>query len=155
MSSNQLDILENILFLKKNSLFNSMNTRELKAVAAICHSHHFTKNETVVTQGEVGDTMYLIKEGEVSVMSVQDGEPVELAVLSTGESFGEMAMFDAEMRSATVIAKKECTLLSINSSDITDLLQIYPEIAIAVIKTLVKRLRGTIGQIRDLSREKL
>lgn len=151
MSKEKLDILENILFLKKNPLFSTMNTRELKAVASICNSHSFAKGETIVTQGDVGDSMYLIKSGEVSITHTKEGDTVQLATLKAGESLGEMAMFEAEIRTASAVAHVDSELLSIENNDFIDLLQIYPGISLGVIKTLVKRLRNTIHKVQELA----
>lgn len=151
MSKEKLDILENILFLKKNPLFSTMNTRELKAVASICNSHSFGKGETIVSQGDVGDSMFLIKSGEVAISHTKENDTVQLALLKAGESLGEMAMFEAEMRTASAIAHVDSELLSIDNNDFIDLLQIYPGISIGVIKTLVKRLKNTIHKVQELA----
>lgn len=150
--SSSFVILESILFLKKNPLFSSMNTQELKAVASICKSLDFSEGEPIVTQGDVGETMFLIKSGSVDV-SHSDGEKeVKLATLDAGEGFGEMSMFDAELRSATVTAATNCSLLAIDGKDMTDILNSNPEIGIAIIKTFVKRLRDGNQKLQELSR---
>lgn len=151
MSSTFL-ILENVLFLKKNALFSSMNTQELKAVAGICKTLTFSDGEAIVTQGDVGETMFLIKSGSVVVTRSEDEKTVTLATLETGESFGEMSMFDTEMRSATVRASGTCSLLAIDGHDLTDILSTYPAIGMAIIKTFVKRLREGNRRLQELSR---
>lgn len=144
-------ILENVLFLKKNALFSSMNTQELKAVAGICQTLTFTDGEAIVTQGDVGETMFLIKSGSVVVTRTKEEKSVTLATLETGESFGEMSMFDTEMRSATVRASGPCSLLAIDGQDLTDILNSHPAIGIAIIKTFVKRLREGNRRLQELS----
>lgn len=146
------EILENVLFLKKNQLFSSMNTQELKAVAGICKTHTFSDGEAIVSQGDVGETMFLIKSGAVTVTRSEEEKSVTLATLGTGESFGEMSMFDTEMRSATVKASGSCSLLAIDGRDLTDILSNSPEIGIAIIKTFVKRLREGNRRLQELSR---
>lgn len=149
--SSSFTILENVLFLKKNPLFSTMNTQELKAVASICRSLEFKKGEAIVTEGDVGETMFLIKSGSVVVTHGKDESTVTLATLGAGESFGEMSMFDTEMRSATVSAGTVCSILAIDGKDLTDILQSYPEIGIAIIKTFVKRLREGNRRLQELS----
>ncbi len=151
MSRENFDILGNILFLKKNSLFSTMNTRELKAVASICKNHSLAPGEKVVTQGDVGETMFLIKSGTVMVQRDSEQGSIDLATLTAGESFGEMSMFDTELRSASIIVKENCDLLSIDGSDIHDLLQAYPQIGIAVIKTFVQRLRESNSRLQEVA----
>lgn len=153
MSNDSFEVLENVLFLKKNHMFHTMNTRELKAVAAICNNHTFRPNEKIVTQGDVGETMFLIKSGKVTVTTENELGTVQLASLSKGDNFGEMSMFDTEVRSATVTAVEECSVLSINGADLTDLLRAYPEIGIAVIKTFVQRIRLSNTRLQEMSQE--
>jgi CRP-like cAMP-binding protein len=96
-----LQVLENIVFLKKTPLFSSVQTRELRAVAMIAEEVSFAPGETVVKEGDVGETLYVIKWGAVSITKkVTEGEAIELASLSQGEFFGDMSVFDTEVRSA-------------------------------------------------------
>jgi len=58
--------------------------------------------ELIVKQGESGDCMYVIQEGEVEVFVTRDGRDVPLAIRKRGEFFGEMAIFERETRAASV-----------------------------------------------------
>jgi CRP-like cAMP-binding protein len=99
--------------------------------------------------------MYIIKEGSVIIeKAINEKERVTLAELSKGDCFGEMALFDAELRSASVQAKEPCVLLCIKSDDLNDLLLSYPSIAIEFLKTFVRRLRKANESIEKLSAEK-
>ncbi len=147
-------VLENILFLKKNTLFSAMDTRELRAVASICRNDNFRCGEKIVIQGELGETMYLIKSGTVSVTRANEFGSVDLATLTPGDNFGEMAMFDTELRSATVTALEKCSMLSIDQKDLMDLLHSFPEIALAIIKIFAARLRVSNERVELVSQEK-
>lgn len=151
LMSSSFAILESILFLKKNPLFSSMNTQELKAVASICQSLDFNEGDEIVKQGDVGETMFLIKSGKVDVTHTKGGKSLKLATLDAGESFGEMSMFDTEMRSATVSAASNCSLIAIDGKELNDILNSYPEIGVAIIKTFVKRLRAGNKKLQELS----
>lgn len=148
-------ILENVIFLKKTALFSSMETADLRAIAAIADEVDFKPREEIVKENDVGDSMYIIKEGSVVIgKAINENERVTLAELSKGECFGEMALFDAELRSASVYAKEACVLLFIKSDDLNDLLLSYPTITIEFLKTFIKRLRKANETIEKLSTER-
>ena len=70
--------------------------------------------EAIVRQGEVGNSMYVVQAGEVEVLrETEDGE-VRLAVLEAGDFFGEMSIFEREVRSATVRARGEARVLTVD-----------------------------------------
>ncbi len=150
-----ISLLENVIFLKKTKLFSSIQTSELRAVAAIAEELTFKSGDVIVQENDVGDSLFIIKNGIVEVIKEVDGKKsVRLAQLSSGECFGEMALFDAELRSASVCAKKTCTLLCIKSDDINDLMLDYPTIAIEFLRLFVKRLRKADKSIEILSSNK-
>ncbi len=146
-------ILENVVFLKKTSLFASMRTHDLRAIAAVAEELSFEPGEEIVHEGDVGDALYLIKEGRIRITKkVGDSESVDLAEIGTGECFGDMAVFDAELRSASAFAKERCVLLRIDGEDLIDVIVECPFIAIEFLKMFVKRLRNANGRIEKLSR---
>lgn len=146
-------ILENVVFLKKTSLFTSMRTHDLRAVAAVAEELSFEPGEEIVHEGDVGDALYLIKEGRIRITKkIDDSESVDLAELGTGECFGDMAVFDAELRSASAFAKGRCVLLRIDGEDLIDVIVECPFIAIEFLKMFVKRLRNANTTIERLSR---
>ncbi len=145
-------LLEDVIFLKKTPLFSSMQTSELRALATIAEEHSFESGKEIVREDDVGDSLYIIKNGSVNILKkIDETNTVKLAELSQGDCFGEMALFDAEVRSASVYAKEPCVLLCIKSDDLNDLLLDYPTIAIEFIKIFVKRLRKANKTIEKLS----
>ena len=148
-----LQVLENIVFLKKTPLFSAVQTRELRAVAMIASEISYAPGETIVKEGDVGDTLYVIKWGAVSITKkISETSAVELATLSQGEFFGDMSVFDAEVRSASVAAKPQCLLLRISGDDLKEVIVDNPCIAIELLRTFVKRLRSANSTIETLSR---
>lgn len=145
-------LLENVIFLKKTMLFSSMQTSELRALADIAKELTFDGDKEIVRENDVGDSLYIIKDGSVAIMKqVSKRKTVKLAEMATGDCFGDMALFDAELRSASVYAKEPCILLCIKSDDLNDLLLDYPTIAIEFLKIFVKRLRKANMTIEKLS----
>ncbi|MBD3320758.1 MAG: cyclic nucleotide-binding domain-containing protein [Chitinivibrionales bacterium] len=145
-------ILENVVFLKKTPLFSSIRTHDIGAVASIAEEITFRPGEEIVSENDVGDSLFLIKKGTVRIVKkVDETSSIDLAELSIGECFGDMAVFDAEQRSASVRAKDTCTLLRINGQDLIDVILDHPHISIELLKIFIKRLRKANATIRELS----
>lgn len=102
---------------------------------------------TIVTAGETGSTMYFIITGQARV---HDGE-VTMATLSSGDVFGEMAVLDSEVRSASVTSERESLLLSIERNDFYQALSTNPAAFKAVIHAVLRREREIIGEIKSRS----
>jgi CRP/FNR family transcriptional regulator, cyclic AMP receptor protein len=97
----------------------------------------YAAGETIFTEGEPGEVMYLIKEGEVDL---RVGERVVETVATEG-FFGEMALIDQGPRSATAIARTDCALLPIDQRLFTYMVQETPFFAIEMLRVFSARLR--------------
>ena len=85
--------------------------------------------ETIIQQGETGDCMYVVQSGSVEVVQKVNGGEQRLAILETGDFFGEMALFEARPRQNDVVALTKCRLLVLDYDDFEHLCQREPEIA--------------------------
>jgi len=107
----------------------------------------------VVKQGDHGDAMYLVLEGELRVRLMIGGKETTLVTLNPGEFFGEIALFDHGPRSADVVANKDSTLLKISAATFEKLMNQAPELAtpflFAISKTLTARIRADNKRYRD------
>ncbi len=131
--------VEKILFLRNVPLFSSMPPEELGALAGIAEEVVYSTGQAIIEEGALGDTMYLIVEGEVDVHRGDDS----LAVLKSQDYFGEMTILDGEPRSASVTALQDCLLLRINQTDFQAILRRHSNVALSIIRTLTRRLRET------------
>lgn len=129
--------VEKILFLRHVPLFSSMPLSELGLLATIAEEEIYSAGEHILRQGEHGESMYLIVEGEVTVHSEED----QLAVLGSKNYFGELSIIDGEPRSASVSAHNDCLLLKINKDKFHEILTRNPDSAMAVIQALTRDLR--------------
>ena len=103
----------------------------------------------ILTQGDEGEALFLIRTGQVKVSVVaEDGREVILSVLGAGSFFGEMALLDDEPRSAHVFAMEESVLLSLRREDFRARLARSPELGIALLRELSRRLRRVIAVTR-------
>jgi CRP/FNR family transcriptional regulator, cyclic AMP receptor protein len=97
----------------------------------------FAAGDVIFAKGDKGDTMYVVRNGEVAIE--RDGHVME--TLSGGGIFGEMALIDGSPRSATVRAKTDCEVAPINEKTFLFLVHETPFFAVAVMRTLADRLR--------------
>ena len=74
----------------------------------------YLDGDPIVRQGEIGDCMYVVQAGQVDVVQGTEDEEQHLAVLGPGDFFGEMAVFERELRSATVRARGEARVLKVD-----------------------------------------
>jgi CRP-like cAMP-binding protein/Fe-S-cluster-containing hydrogenase component 2 len=94
----------------------------------------------LVTQGEPGDALYIVRDGFVQVVREEpDGSRRVLAYLRTGEYFGEMALFETGVRWASVLTAGKCELIKIKGDDFLELSRKYPQIEESVRKIIERR----------------
>lgn len=145
-------VLENVVFLHGTTLFAGVHTDEIRAIASIAEELSFDPGEVIVRENDVGDSLYLIKDGSVRIeKKIDERKSIELAELKTGECFGDMSVFDAEVRSASVIAGTTCSLLRVGGEELLDVILESPYIAIELLKMFVKRLRNADARIQELT----
>jgi len=102
----------------------------------------YADREVIIRQGESGDCMYVVQGGRVEVLqnSLKGGEQ-HLAFLDAGDFFGEMAVFEKEIRSATVRAAGEARVLSVDKKMLLTRIREDPLLAVNLLKTMAHRIR--------------
>jgi CRP/FNR family cyclic AMP-dependent transcriptional regulator len=97
----------------------------------------FPAGAVIITEGQEGNHMYVVMQGEV-IISLKNKL---LATAAPGEIVGEMALINADIRSATVTAKTDCVLASIDQGSFDALLRHVPDFSMHVMKVLADRLK--------------
>jgi CRP-like cAMP-binding protein len=133
-----LDLVERALALRAAPLFGPLTAEELLPVAELCTEVELAAGALLFSQGELGDSLYVVVSG--GVLAVRDGK--ELARLGAGECVGELAALDWEPRSATVTAVEPTKLIRLERDDLFDLLGDHPELVRALAGVLVARIRA-------------
>ena len=143
--------------LRRLKLLADLNDQQLEQFIQFVEIQRVLASATVVRQGERGDAMYLILEGELSVRAKASGADTLLANLSPGDIFGDIALLDHGPRSADVIADSNAVLLKISSEAFADMAQQAPELAtpflLAIGRTLAARMRA--GNNRRIETDRL
>ena len=147
MDTSAVDLLKGV------ELFSELNEEQLGMIANLVIVKNFNRDETVVLEGDDSvQALYLIATGSVQVyMTGIDGRETILSFLERGDFFGEMSLMDGEPRSASVRTVTDATLLVIHRESFLSLLRKSPEIAMALMSELCKRLRKANKQIGSLS----
>lgn len=128
-------------------IFKDMSPEQLRQLARIAHSRAFSAGETVIRMDEPGATLYVIRSGRVEVVLERPTGNVTLADLGPGEFFGELSLFDGEVRSATVNAIEETETLTLGQYGVMRMTQRSPELAWALLKSLSARLRSASARL--------
>ena len=147
MDASTVDLLKGV------ELFSELNEEQLGMIANLVIVKNFNRDETVVLEGDDSvQALYLIATGSVQVyMTGIDGRETILSFLERGDFFGEMSLIDGEPRSASVRTVTDAKLLVIHRESFLSLLRKTPEIAMALMGELCKRLRKANRQIGSLS----
>lgn len=140
--------------IKESAIFADLTDDELSHITEICEEQKFKSGATLFKEGEPGNRLYIIADGEVRISRDIPGSGEEaLTVLKKGACFGEMSVFDRSERSTDAIANKDCTLITITRSDFEIMLDFNREIAYkilwSVVRMLSQRLRVTNDNLRS------
>ena len=123
-------------------LFADLEQSELERFARVAVPRAFPQGTRVFHEGDRSDACYIVRAGSFRVTREHsDGRAITLANLSRGDIFGELAMLDGEVRSASVEALSDGELLALPGSDVRGLLARHPEITVKLVAALVRRLR--------------
>ncbi len=126
--------------LRRVSLFSSLDDEDIELLASEAPVMHYSKSESIVRQGEAGDSFFLIRTGKVRVfVEKETGEEVPIATLGSGEYFGGMSLLTGEPRNATAIAEVDTELLVIDKEMFNEILVAKPLIAEQLGKRLAER----------------
>lgn len=119
-------------------LFFDLSSRHLKRLADRMEEQRFMEGASVVRHGEVGDTFYVIVEGEAKVIG-SGGRVVHR--LQPGEFFGEISLLDGGPRTATVVAETPMLMLTLARSAFRELIEVEPRVAVGMLKHVASMLR--------------
>lgn len=144
--------MPNADFLRQVSLFDCLGASELEALAELTFSRSFDKGQFIILAEEPGDSLFIIREGQVKVSLIhEDGKEFILSLLGSGEVFGELSLLDDRPRSANVTAMVKTELLMLRRTDFLNLVEQVPQIAVSLLEELASRLRRTDDQVEGLA----
>jgi CRP-like cAMP-binding protein len=143
--------MEEIAFLKKIPILRDLDEEELGQFLKIARRVRFPKGQSIITEGQAGETMYVMEEGMVEISKTlvmikgqensKDRDKV-LTKLSAEDHaiFGEVALFEQSKRTATVVALTDCLLLEISKSDFLRLAEENPRVGYKISRNIAQLL---------------
>ena len=137
-NSDGLLLVEKVLILKALSIFKDTPEHILADLAPLMEEEEYEQGTLIFREGEIGDCMYIIHQGEVNIHK----GGTTLAILKAKEVFGELSLLDAEVRSASATTHTDCVLFRIEQEPFYELIDNRPEVARGFIKILCQRLRA-------------
>lgn len=144
-------------FLARTPFFGALDQGSLGFVAGLLHTRSFPAGAQVLTQGECGNSMYVVRRGCLHILRRgAAGHDLKLQLLRPGDFFGVTALVEMEPRPFTVVADQDAELLEITAADLYKLyrhdVKAYALIVMNVNRELCRHLRraaGLIGQLMD------
>ncbi len=125
---------------------------QLDQLAAGSVRKSYPRGRTIVAEGEPSQSLYILLSGRAKVQrSDSEGKEVILAVIGPREFFGEMSLIDDSPRSASVITIESCDFMAINKDSFKAMLAQSPDIAMQIMRGLVRRLREADKKIETLA----
>ncbi len=153
LASLKVSLLEDMR--QKIPFFRDFGLEDLKGVLKGCQQARFPSGARIIKEGEVGDRMYIVIQGQVQVSRSKGSKEEVLCVLGPGECVGEMGMVERSRRSATVKAASDCLLLAVSPA-ILD--RVNPSFSSRLYRNiasiLAERLRRTSNLVEETQTER-
>ena len=144
-------------FLKSVRLFKEFADADRLALARRLREQTLRKGQVLLREGDAGDEMFLVRSGAIIVSKAVTGRVEQvLARMGPGDFFGEMSLLDHAPRSATIQADSDTTLLVLDATNLTRLIEVNPRAAVAFFQALaqvfIERLRATGELVAEVTR---
>jgi len=131
-----------VALLRQVPVFEALGPDDLRRVADVAVPRRFPAGQVIFREGDASDTCYVVRTGHTRALRENtDGRMIALAHFGPGDIFGELAMFDDELRSATIETLDNVEAIAIAGSDMRRLMRQHAEIGVKLVIALGRRLR--------------
>ncbi|MDH3449216.1 MAG: Crp/Fnr family transcriptional regulator [Gammaproteobacteria bacterium] len=138
--------------LAKLPPYDLLDEKGRESLMRISVRRTYRKNRVVIQQGDDSNTMFVLFEGEMKVYVEDDqGKQLTVRMLKSGDSFGEVALIGDFPRTASVATLTDCVVYAFSKENYLAFLRAYPEILLALSKTLANRLRDTTEELGSIA----
>lgn len=138
--------------LKNVPLFSELDADALDLLLAHSRSLSFRKNTVLMSEGETGESMYVVRSGSIKIfVSDEDGHEIVLYIEGPGSYIGEISLLDDAPRTASAVTLEKTEVLAISKSGFLTCINQNPEIAFLIIGSMTHRLRRATNTIRSLA----
>lgn len=142
----EIDLLEGLSQLE---LFAEFDADRLQRVSEFGEKCQAPVGEVLFREGEIGDFLYLILDGRVSV-TTQDS-PDKVFYLETGDVMGEIGLLDGRPRTATVVADRPCKLFRLSRTALESFLEMEPTLAFKLMRVMNRKMRKALEREKELN----
>lgn len=143
---------EIVELLGRVPVFSTLEQGDLERIAQLAVPRSFESGQIVFREGDASDTCYIVRSGRArAIREHADGRTITLATFGLGDIFGELAMFEDELRSATVEAVQHTSVVAVLGPDMRRLMVEHPEISMRLVVALGRRLRETNDRLAKQS----
>ena len=126
-----------VALLRRTSLFAATPENVLSSIVPIMHEVPFADGQQIFAQGDLGASLFVVQAGQVGIFA--GGQ--QLTTFGPGDFFGELALLDAEPRSAAAVAQGAVTAFRLDQEDFYDVMEERPEVLRNILRVLCQRLR--------------
>ncbi len=137
--------------LSRVDLFSTLTKKDLQMLAKSSQERSYSAGTTIISQGDTGVGLYVIKNGKVKVVQVASPDRAEeiIALIGPGDVLGEMSLLDDLPRSASAVAVDDVTALLLPIWEFRSTLASHPDIAMKLLSVLSRRLRKVEARHHD------
>jgi CRP/FNR family transcriptional regulator, cyclic AMP receptor protein len=140
-----VDIKMHVQILSRVPLFSGLSEKQLTKLANRLTKRDYGEGDAIITQGKGGEGLFVLSEGKAEAVRIQpDGETIIVNTFGPNDFFGELALLDEGLRTASVIAKSDVSCLILTRWDFKGLLKNEPEMAITMLEELAQRFRKAL-----------
>ncbi len=130
--------------------FAQLSPSSLSDLSNQLHRRRYERDQTIFHKNDAGSALYIILSGKVKIiLPSPEGENVIVALLSTGDFFGELSLFDNESRSASAVAAETAEMLTLDQPEFLHYITENPKVSISILAELSLRLRRTDELLSD------
>ena len=133
----RISSLERVVILKSTALFAQTPENVLSSIVPIMKEVAFHEGEEIFAQGDLGTSLFILHDGQVGIFTGTQ----QLATFGPGDFFGELALLDAEPRSATAVAQSAVRAFRLDQDDFYDVMEERGEVLRNILRVLCQRLR--------------
>jgi CRP/FNR family transcriptional regulator, cyclic AMP receptor protein len=142
---------ETVHSLARCALFAGLSPEILRALEESSRVRHFPKGQIVCSEGDPGDSLIVLEEGQAKVCRFTfEGQEIVLSLVNAPVAFGELSLIDGAPRSATIVATTPVAVRLIERTKFNDLLEREPELARGLLHALARMVRATNERLVDL-----
>ncbi|MBM4443777.1 MAG: Crp/Fnr family transcriptional regulator [Chloroflexi bacterium] len=142
--------MEDTAFLAKVPLFASLKADHLAELAAKLKTRNYRRGEVIFWQNDPASDVHIIRSGQVKISATSvEGEEIIMAILTPGDSFGEISLLDGQPRSASAMAMDNTQTVTLNRADFLNVMSRNPGMMGIVLASLAAGWRRTSHLLED------